>query len=279
MTILTFTALVFTGSFGAGLLGALTGLGGGVVLVPLLTLGFGVDIHYAMGASLVSVLGMSSGATARFMKEGLANLRIGMFLETGATVGAIVGALAASHLPAQVLAVLFGAVLLYSAWTSARRNEDTDATAPSDALAVKLRMEGEYPTKSGLVPYRAYKVVHGWVVMGIAGVLSGLLGIGAGAVKVLAMDHFMRLPYKVSTTTSNFIIGITAGASAGVYFARGYVDPGLTMPVMLGVLAGALIGSRLLVAANSRALRLLFSAVVVLLGVQMIYKGFHWGIG
>ncbi len=273
MTVLLFTALVFSGAFGAGLLGALTGLGGGVVLVPMLTLAFGVDIHYAMGASLVSVLGMSSGATARFMKEGLANLRIGMFLETGATVGAIFGALTASRLPAHVLALLFGLVLLYSAWSAARRDESAEDAGASDKLAVKLDMEGEVPGKDGPVPYRVYHVMAGWSVMTVAGVLSGLLGIGSGAVKVVAMDHFMRLPYKVSTTTSNFIIAITAAASAGVYFSRGYVDPGLTMPVMLGVLAGAVVGSRLLVAANSRVLRIIFSVVVVLLGVQMIVKG------
>lgn len=278
MTTLVFTLLVFTGSFGAGLLGSLTGLGGGVVLVPLLTLGFGIELHYAMGASLISVIATSSGAAAAFVREGFTNLRIGMFLETGTVVGATVGALLATVLPARTIALVFGLVLLYSAYSAVRRKEAKDTHARSDPLAQMLHLEGSYPTRTRVVSYPVYRVRGGWGVMAVAGLLSGLLGIGSGAVKVLAMDQIMRLPYKVSTTTSNFIIGITAAASAGVYLRRGYVDPGLTMPVMLGVLAGALLGARILVWAKSQMLRYIFSAVIVALGLEMIYNSVAGGL-
>lgn len=273
MTITLFTALVFCGSFVAGCLGALTGLGGGIVIVPLLTMGFGVNIKYAIGASLISVIATSSGAAAAFVREGYTNIRIGIFLETSAAVGAIVGAYLTTVLPVSIIALVFGLVLLYSAFSAMRRQEPVSNERRSDPLAVRLQMEGEYPSRGGPVPYGVANVLGGWGVMGLAGCLSGLLGIGSGAVKVLAMDQIMRLPYKVSTTTSNFIIGITAAASAGIYFREGYVDPGLTMPVMLGVLVGALIGSRILRNAHSRVLRPLFGLVVLVLGVQMVWKG------
>ena len=278
MTILVFTLLVFSSSAAAGLLGAVTGLGGGVVLVPLLTLGFGVQIHYAMGASLVAVIATSSGAAAAFLREGLANLRVGMFLETGATAGALLGAWVASALPKGPLALVFGVVLLYSAWGSTRHVRSNMADH-SEGFARRHGMEAEYLTPNGLRHYHVYHAWGGLGVMGVAGMLSGMLGIGSGAVKVLAMDQIMKLPYKVATSTSNFMIGITAAASAGVYMARGYVDPGLTMPVMLGVLAGSLVGARMLVAARSRTLRNVFAWVVVVLGLQMVYKGYLWGLG
>lgn len=273
MTITLFTALVFCGSFVAGCLGALTGLGGGIVIVPLLTVGFGVNIKYAIGASLISVIATSSGAAAAFVREGYTNIRIGIFLETSAAVGAVLGAYLTTILPVSIIALIFGLVLLYSAFGAMRRQEPVSSEKSSDPLAVRLKMEGQYPSREGPVHYGVSNVLGGWSVMGLAGCLSGLLGIGSGAVKVLAMDQIMRLPYKVSTTTSNFIIGITAAASAGVYFQEGYVDPGLTMPVMLGVLAGALIGARILRSAQSRVLRLLFGLVVLVLGFQMIWKG------
>src|SRR6267142_211092 len=246
MNILEFTALVIVGSVIAGLLGSLTGLGGGVVLVPLLTLFFKVDIRYAIGASLVSVIATSSGAAAAYVKEGYTNIRIGMFLEIATTLGALAGATLAAKLSTAVIAVVFGLVLIYSSYLSSRPRTETMRKDPPDRLATFLRMDGTYPTPQGPQTYHVQGIPLGFGLMFIAGTLSGLLGIGSGAVKVLAMDQAMRLPFKVSTTTSNFMIGVTAAASAGVYLNRGYIDPGLAMPVMLGVLVGSLAGARLL---------------------------------
>ena len=274
MNILEFTLLVAMGSFLAGLLGSLTGLGGGVVLVPLLTIFFKVDIRYAIGASLVSVIATSSGAAAAYVKEGFSNIRIGMFLEIATTLGALGGAFLAAFVSTKALAIVFGVVLLYSAYISRRPRTRQERNLPADKLATALRMNGSFPSEEGgMRHYNVQNVPAGFSLMFGAGALSGLLGIGSGAVKVLAMDHTMKLPFKVSTTTSNFMIGVTAAASAGVYLARGYIDPGLAMPVMLGVLTGSLLGARILVKAETRVLRLVFSLVIVVLGAEMIYKG------
>ncbi len=274
MNVLEFTALIALGSLVAGFLGALTGLGGGVVVVPMLTLLFHVDLRYAIGASLVSVIATSSGAAAAYVREGYSNIRIGMFLETATTIGALVGAVIALHVSGNSIAVVFGLVLLYSAYLSARGRSKHDIPLASSPLANKLRLNSTYPSSKGLVDYKVTGVPAGYGFMFGAGVLSGLLGIGSGAVKVLAMDQAMKIPFKVSTTTSNFMIGVTAAASAGVYLNRGYVAPGVAMPVMLGVLAGSLLGARVLVKANVKALRYLFAAVIVVLGIEMIYNGF-----
>jgi uncharacterized protein len=268
-----FSALVATSAFAAGFLGALTGLGGGVVLVPLLALLFGVDIHYAMGASLVSVIATSSGAAAAYVREGYSNIRIGMFLEIATTTGAIVGAIIAGHVSTRTIAIIFGLVLLYSAFLSSRKKADHPYNGPPDTLAKLLRLNGDYPTPRGHESYNVTRVPAGFTLMFGAGTLSGLLGIGSGAVKVLAMDQAMRIPFKVSTTTSNFMIGVTAAASAGVYLARGYIEPAIAMPVMLGVLAGSWVGARVLMKTNTRVLRYVFAAVILFLGVQMIYNG------
>jgi uncharacterized membrane protein YfcA len=273
MTVLEFTFLVCIGSMLAGLLGALTGLGGGVVLVPLLTIFFKVDLRYAIGASLVSVIATSSGAAAAYVKEGFSNIRIGMFLEIATTLGALLGAFLTAKVPTSAIAIIFGAVLLYSAYISRRTRPRSLGDNPPDPLATRLRLNGDFPTTEGIRHYNVYRVPTGFGLMFGAGALSGLLGIGSGAVKVLAMDQAMRVPFKVSTTTSNFMIGVTAAASAGIYLSRGYIDPGLAMPVMLGVLAGSLIGTRLLVRTETKRLRLVFSIVIVLLGLQMIYQG------
>src|SRR6266446_4881498 len=270
---LEFTAFVGAGALLAGFLGSLTGLGGGVVIVPLLTLVFGVDIRYAIGAALISVIATSSGAAAAYVREGYSNVRVGMFLEIATTVGALVGAAVALHLRVSVIAILFGLVLIYSAYASIRQNpHPTDDLGP-DRIASWLRMDSTYPTPNGLQSYHVRGVPLGFGLMFGAGALSGLLGIGSGAVKVLAMDRSMRLPFKVSTTTSNFMIGVTAAASAGIYLGRGYIDPGLAMPVMLGVLAGAFVGSRLLVVAHTATLRVLLAVVIVALAVQMTLHG------
>ncbi len=273
MTILVFTVLVAVSSFAAGLVGALTGLGGGVVLVPLLTIAFGIDIRYAIGASLISVIATSSGAAAAYVREGYSNIRIGMFLEIATTVGAIMGAMIATRVSGRAIAIIFGVVLLVSAYLSSRKQPDRPTAEVGGSLAQKLRLSGSYPTPNGPSSYYVCNVPAGFSLMFTAGTLSGLLGIGSGAVKVLAMDQAMRIPFKVSTTTSNFMIGVTAAASAGLYLSRGYIDPGLAMPVMLGVLAGSLLGAKLLVKAKTKSLRLIFSLVIVALGIEMIING------
>jgi uncharacterized membrane protein YfcA len=275
LNVLEFTAIVGVGAFAAGFLGSLTGLGGGVVIIPLLVL-FHVDIHFAAGAALVSVIATSSGAAASYVKEGFSNIRIGMFLEVATTLGAVCGAFLVAWVRPEAIAVIFGLVLLFSAYQALRPPHPGGPDVKPDPLARRLRLDGAYPTPEGPRAYHVFHVPGGFAMMFVAGVLSGLLGIGSGALKVLAMDRIMRIPFKVSTTTSNFMIGVTAAASAGIYLHRGYIDPGLTMPVMLGVLAGSLVGARVLVAAQPRLLRCVFSVVILALALQMIYKGI-WG--
>ena len=267
-----FSLWIFLSSIIAGLLGSLTGLGGGVVIVPVLTVLFHVDIHYAIGASLVSVIATSSGAAAAYVREGYSNIRIGMFLEIATTLGALFGAWLTTRVPTHAIGIIFGVVLLYSAYASIRIKEHALAIGKPDALAARLRMNGVMPAEGGGVPYAAQRVPAGFSLMFVAGSLSGLLGIGSGAVKVLAMDQAMRLPFKVSTTTSNFMIGVTAAASAGIYLSRGYISPGLAMPVMLGVLAGSLVGSKILVHAQVKTLRIVFAVVIVALGMEMVFN-------
>lgn len=266
-----FSVGIFTVSLLAGWLGALSGLGGGVVIVPVLTILFHVDIHYAIGASLVSVIATSSGAAAAYVREGFSSVRIGMFLEVATTIGALLGAWLTTKASTRDIGIIFGLILLYSAYASMKKKKQHGSSAPN-RLAEKLQLYGDYPAEDGQRSYIARRVPAGFALMFSAGTLSGLLGIGSGAVKVLAMDQAMDLPFKVSTTTSNFMIGVTAAASAGIYLSRGYIVPALAMPVMLGVLAGSLAGSRLLVKAPVHMLRLLFSAVIVLLGFEMLWK-------
>ncbi len=265
--------LIWLGSLIAGLLGALTGLGGGVVIVPLLVLAFGVDIRYAAGASLVSVIATSSGAAAVYTKEGYSNIRIGMFLEMATTAGAILGAFLALHLATSSIGIIFGAVLIVSAALSVVQRPDLPGNTPADPLSTRLRMDSSYPTSQGPLSYRVHHIPAGFGLMVVAGAISGLLGIGSGAFKVLAMDQVMRVPFKVSTTTSNFMIGVTAAASAGVYLRRGFITPGLAMPVVLGVLMGSMAGTFILVRAKTKWLRLVFGLVILALGVEMIYGG------
>jgi uncharacterized membrane protein YfcA len=278
MTILDFSAIVFAGSIAAGFLGALTGLGGGIVVVPLLALVLGVDLRYAAGAALISVIATSSGAASSYVRDGYSNLRVGMLLEVATTIGAVVGALLTGLVSTSIIAMIFGVVLLASAALSFRpHRERRDDQAP-DPLARRLRLDSSYPTPNGTLAYHVHGVPPAFALMFIAGSLSGLLGIGSGAVKVLALDWAMRLPFKVSTTTSNFMIGVTAAASAGVYLNRGYIDPGLAMPVMLGVMIGSMLGARLLVRVQSQTLRIVFALAIGALGVQMIYNGVTGGL-
>ena len=275
MTPILFTSALFITSIAAGLLGSLTGLGGGVVIVPVLALLFKVDIRYAIGASLVSVIATSSGAAVAYVREGLSNIRIGMFLEVATTLGALLGAYLTARVSTHWIAIVFGVVLLYSAIASFRqRSESVPSVANQrNTLADRLELKGAYPAPGGPEPYLAQRVPLGFGIMFGAGTLSGLLGIGSGAVKVLAMDQAMKLPFKVSTTTSNFMIGVTAAASAGIYLSRGYIQPAIAMPVMLGVLLGSLIGTRILVRTRVTTLKSIFAVVIILLGCEMLYSG------
>jgi hypothetical protein len=270
MSTAEFSGIIFFSSLAAGLLGSLTGLGGGVVIVPVLTLLFHVDIRYAIGASLVSVIATSSGAAAAYVREGYSNVRIGMFLEIATTLGAVLGAYLTARVSTNAIGLIFGLVLLYSAFASTRKKHAHTGTTEENGLAERLRLKGSYPHDGGHESYVAQRVPAGFGLMFSAGTLSGLLGIGSGAVKVLAMDQAMGLPFKVSTTTSNFMIGVTAAASAGIYLSRGYIDPALAMPVMLGVLAGSLTGAKILVHAQVKMLRMVFALVIVALGIEMI---------
>ena len=274
MTVLEFTILLGLGAMAAGFLGSLTGLGGGVVIVPLLALVFKVDLHVAMGASLVSVIATSSGAAAAYVREGYSNIRIGMLLEIFTTLGALVGAYLAILIHPSVISIIFGVVLIVSAYLSSRPRPEHPEDECPDPLALRLRLDGTYPTPHGPQAYHAHRVPLASSLMFVAGILSGLLGIGSGAFKVLAMDQAMRLPFKVSTTTSNFMIGVTAAASAGVYLSRGYIVPGYAMPVTLGVLVGSLLGARVLTVLDVRILRIVFGLVIFVLALQMIYNGF-----
>ncbi|MBV8842073.1 MAG: sulfite exporter TauE/SafE family protein [Bryobacterales bacterium] len=275
MTLAQFAPIVFGISAVAGFLGALTGLGGGVVITPALTLLLGVDIRYAIGASLVSVIATSSGAAAAYVREGFSNIRIGMFLEIATTIGAIVGATLAAKTPTSALAIIFGFVLLHAAWESSKQPPRNSRSGPPDRLAATLKLDGSYPADGGIKQYSVTRVKAGFGLMFIAGAVSGLLGIGSGALKVIAMDRAMRIPFKVSTTTSNFMIGVTAAASAGIYLHRGWVEPTLAMPVMLGVLSGSMLGARQLIAARPKVLRRIFGVVVAIMAVEMILNGFR----
>ena len=272
---------IFLVCIGAGLIGALAGVGGGIIVVPALTILFGVDVRLAIGASIVSVIATSSGAAAAYVRDRMTDLRIGMFLELATTSGAVAGALIAAVVAPSLLLVLLGLVLLASAAQQVLRlGEELPPNVVPSGAALRLRLSGSYSDAQlgREVPYSAQRVPLGFVLMGFAGLLSGLLGIGSGALKVLAMDGAMRLPMKVSTATSNFMIGVTAAASAGIYLGRGDVDPTIAVPVALGVLAGATIGARLLPRLSNRRVRLIFLPVLVAIGLETLARGLGVGL-
>lgn len=273
MTAAEFTPIVFAASMLAGFVGSLTGLGGGVIVTPVLTLFLGVDLRYAIGASLVSVIATSSGAAAAYVRDHYSNIRVGMFLEIATTLGAVFGAFLAGHIPTAVLSVIFGIILLHAAWQTSREPHFRQTPLPSDPLAERLKLNGSYQTSAGEQSYRVHRVKSGFALMFGAGTLSGLLGIGSGSLKVIAMDQAMQIPFKVSTATSNFMIGVTAAAGASLYLSRGYVDPSVAMPVMLGVLAGSLIGARLLARLPVILLRRAFAIIVGLVAIEMVISG------
>ncbi len=273
MTTLLFTLIAGLGALLAGFLGALTGLGGGFVIVPVLTLLLKVNIHYAIGASLVCVIATSSGAAAAFVKEGFTNIRIGMVLEVATVFGALCGAFIAGYLSPAVITVIFGLMLIQSAILSGKKHPEIPPEVVPDRASTLLRLGSTYPTPQGLRSYEVTGLPGGFALMWIAGILSGLLGVGSGAMKVVAMDTLMKIPFKVATTTSNFMIGVTAAASTVIYIQRGFIVPGLCMPVMLGVLIGSLLGAKVLTRVNASVLRRVFSIVALILGLEMIFNG------
>ena len=271
-----FVALLFVTAVLAGGVGAVLGLGGGILLVPLLTMFFGVNLHYAMGASLVSVIATSSGAAAAYLRRGMSNIRIGLFLVMATTGGAVVGATLTGIMPTRALELILGLALGYSAYTTIRMlNIELPPDLPVDPLALRFDLQGTYyDARLGQeVKYHAVRVRLGFAAMFAAGVLSGLLGIGSGAFKVLAMDYVMRLPMKVSTATSNFMIGITAAASAGVYFSRGDIHPLIAAPVAVGVLVGASVGTIVMARLRNATQRKVFLPVILYLAGAMILRG------
>lgn len=274
---LSFFVMVFAAGILAGALGALLGIGGGLIIIPTLTLFAGVDLRYAMGASLVSVIATSSGAAATYVRDRMVNLRLAMFLELATTTGAVVGAVVAGLLPVALLSLILGLVLVHAAWSTLRaRGEGTLPSRSGGSLwAARLRLQGAYfdPALGRTVEYQVTRVPQGFAVMWGAGLLSGLLGIGSGLFKVLALDRLMRAPFKASTTTSNFMMGVTAAASAGIYFARGDINPFVAAPVALGVLAGTVVGTHLLRSMRSRLIQRVLLVVLVLVAVQMIRRG------
>lgn len=273
MTVLLFTIIVLLGAIAAGIIGSLSGLGGGIVVIPLLTIILGVDIHYAIGAALVSVIATSSGSAAAYVKEGIANMRLGMFLEIATTAGAVAGALIASMAPSSYIAVLFGLALIFSASNSLRKKEE-HIVVKSSSLAEFFKLPSTYPSqKNEMIAYGTKNVIGGFSMMGLAGMLSGLLGIGSGAFKVIAMDTIMKIPFKVSTTTSNFMMGVTALASCVIYIQKGYILPDICLPVMVGVLIGAMIGSKILMRTDPKKLRVFFAVIIFFLAGNMIYNG------
>jgi uncharacterized membrane protein YfcA len=273
---LLFFVLVFGASIFAGLVGSLVGLGGGVFVVPLLTLAFGLSIHDAIGASIVSVIATSSGAAAAYVRDHITNLRVGMFLEVATTLGAICGALLSVIAPTGMLFLIFGLVLAVSAVPLVvKLGEELPSDVRPDRWSRALALAGSYPDQhqGREVSYAVTRVPLGFSMMYVAGLISGLLGIGSGTFKVLAMDTAMRLPMKVSTTTSNFMIGVTAAASAGIYFERGYINPMVAAPVALGVLLGATIGAKTLARLSNATLRKIFIPLLALIAIEMLIRG------
>ena len=277
----TFAALVFIAlsSVFAGFVGALAGLGGGVFIVPILTLIFGVPFATAIGASIVSVIATSSGAAAVYVRDRMTNLRVGMFLEIATTAGAVCGALVSSLLNDTVLFIVFGVILLISAIPLVMRlGEELPRGVQDHKWAGWLKLPGTYPDRRTHqdIPYHVAHVRIGFGMMYVAGLISGLLGIGSGTFKVLAMDTAMRLPMKVSTTTSNFMIGVTAAASAGIFFQRGDIDPMIAAPVALGVLGGSMLGAKTLTHMSNVHLKKVFVPMIVLVALSMLARGLGW---
>lgn len=260
----------------AGIFGALLGLGGGILLIPILQIFFHIPLHTAMGASLISVIATSSGAAVAYVRDHISSIRVGMFLEIATTTGAVTGAFIAAHVSTMLLDIVFGLVLLFSSYSMLQRHSaELPENVQEHPWAKTLRLNGSYydATLGHDVDYKVAGIPGGLGMMYVAGLLSGLLGIGSGTFKVLGMDIFMKLPFKVSSSTSNFMIGVTAAASAGFYFTKGWIDPRISGPVAIGVLIGALLGARLMVQLRSRTLRMVFIPVLVAAALEMLLTG------
>ncbi len=283
--IFEFFVLMLLFSVIAGIVGALVGVGGGILVVPALTLLFGIPIQYAIGASIVSVIATSSGSASAYVRDRITNLRIGMFLEIGSTVGAVIGAVSSIALVrsgyAWAVFLTFGILLFFSAYSSANRISK-ERKKGSETINLKpnrvsdaLNLRGEYYDKATKknIAYVADKVLAGFGVMVVAGLLSALLGVGGGVLKVVGMDSFMKLPFKVSTTTSNFMIGVTAAASTGIYYVAGFVNPFIAAPVAIGIVIGAFAGTKILVRTKPGALRWVFVVVLIVIALEMVRQG------
>ncbi len=280
------TALIlFLISIFAGVLGAILGLGGGIIVIPTLTLGFGIDIRYAIGASIVSVIATSSGAAARYVKDHLTNIRVAIFLEVATTTGAILGAVISSYIQSQFLFLLFAFLLIHSAYMMWRRGKEEAKSGfvlkEAHPWANYLNLNSSYPDHhlGKEVSYLVDNVPLGFFYMLGAGLLSGLLGIGSGILKVLAMDSAMKLPIKVSSATSNFMIGVTAAASAGAYYMKGDILPEIAAPVALGILAGSLLGAQLMMKMSNKSIRKFFILILIIVAIQMGLRGLGIRIG
>lgn len=281
----TYLVLMLLASIAAGMLGALVGLGGGILIVPILTLGFAVPVQYAMGASIVSVIGTSSGAASALVRDKIANFKIGTFLNVATTTGAVVGSVLSIYLVSSgfrwVIYFVFGAVLLYSAFDLYRKARKERRLARGDFNVVPNRisdaldLKGEYydPALRQKLSYAAGNVFGAFGVMEVAGLLSGLLGIGSGALNVLGMDEMLKLPFKVSISTSNFIIGVSAAASAGIFFLKGWVNVLIVGPVAIGVTVGSVVGAKLLTQSKPQFIRVVFILILLASGFEMLQKG------
>lgn len=263
-------------SVAAGFLGAILGIGGGMIVVPILTLVFHVDIRYAIAASLISIIATSSGAAAGLLRDHLTNLRLAVLLEIATVTGAITGFLISSVIQPRLLYLLFSVFLVFSAVMMFRKKGDS-LSQTNHPWADKLQLNSTYPEfVSGHVKMTAYsveRVPHGLVMMYFAGILSALLGIGSGILKVLAMDGAMKIPMKVSSATSNFMVGVTASASAGAYLLRGDVRPEIAAPVSVGIIVGSWVGGRNLAKIPNQVIRKIFVVILSIVAVQMIMKG------
>lgn len=265
--------ILFLISIGAGFLGSLLGLGGGIIVVPALTLLLHVDIRYAIPASLISIVATSSGAAAGFLKDRLTNLRVAVLLEIGTVFGAISGFLISKNINSSMLFLVFGLFLLFSAFMMLRKKGDT-ITQVDHPWSKRLRLASSFPGADGkLIEYKVAGVPLGLGLMYFAGVMSALLGIGSGILKVLAMDGAMKLPMKVSSATSNFMIGVTATASAGAYLIEGDIHPQIAAPVALGIIVGSYIGAKAMVSMKPQLIRKIFVVILAIVSIQMIIKG------
>lgn len=263
----------------AGAVGAILGLGGGIIVTPVLTLLFGVDIKYAIGASIIAVIATSSGSTIAYLKDDVLNLRVAMFLEIFTTVGALIGAVLAGLFNATFLFLLYGFLLVFQTWNmfkKLRAGEEVLKRAQPDALSEKLKLNASYVDKATgeEVDYQVEKIPGGALIMFGAGLASGLLGIGSGAFKVMAMDSMMKMPLKPSSATSNLMMGVTAAASATVYFFNGSINPSIAVPLALGIIVGSTIGSRVMQKLPARTLRMIFIPVLGIIAIQMLLRGF-----